>query len=435
MKSYSRVAVIGPQDSIDDCMEMAKDYTSFTLHSFSYESEEQTVDILQTLGDQYDVILFTGPLPYYKVKDHPVLDKIPSVYIPFTGSGLYRALFQMRGLEDFSRISVDTVTRAEVHTAFRELGLTDFPQDILEYNHALTLEEYVSFHKSLFDRGQIDMVMTCIRSCYKELKNAGVPVVRISPLRSVIKETLDRIALIGESIWHKGFQLSVGIVSVDSYSEWASQKGIQEIQKLQVQLTQSLILFTKEIDGHFIHTGPGEFLFFTTRSLIERTTNKFTRPPHLLKQTYLPENLTLSIGLGVGGTANLAAENARIALQKSRETGANTCFVVNEEHQVIGPLGSDDSGVVEMRTTDQFVLSAVKKTGLSAGTLKRLYDAIQQAGQDFTANEVAAFLGMTLRSARRLLQYLEQASLLEVVGQESVHTRGKPRRVYRLSKS
>jgi hypothetical protein len=435
MKSFSKIAVIGPQDSIDDCLQVALEYPNLTLHGFPYESEAQAPELLKSLGNQYDVILFTGPLPFYMTKNQPVLSDIPAVFIPFNGSGLYRALFQIRNLDSFRRISIDTISQEEVHSAFRELGLTDFPNEILEYNQPLAREEYVSYHKNLYDRGEIDVALTCIRSCYQELQKLGVPVVRIFPLLSVIRETLDRVSLIGESLWHKGFQLAVGIVSVNRYGEWSNQKGIHDIQKLQVQVTQSLILFTKEVDGHFIHTGPGEFLFFTTRALIERSTHKFSRPPVVLQQTYLPEELSLSIGIGVGGTANLAAENARIALQKARMEDGNTCYVVNEDHQVIGPLGKNDSSIIELRTTGEFILNAVKKTGLSAPTLNKVFNAIEQAGQDFTVNEVAAFLGMTLRSTRRLLQQLEQANFLKIVGQESVHSRGKPRKVYRLSKS
>jgi hypothetical protein len=435
MKSFSKIAVIGPQDSIDDCLKVAMEYPNLTLKGFPYDSEAQVLGLLKLLGNEYNVVLYTGPLPYYLAKNQQEFSNYPSVFIPFNGNGLYRALFQIRNLDDFSRISIDTISRDQVDSAFRELGLKDVSKNILEYTNPLPREEYVSYHKNLYERGETDVALTCIRSCYQELQKSGVPVVRVFPLFSDIRETLDRVALIGESLWHKGFQLAVGIVSVNRYGEWSNQKAIIDIQKLQVQLTQSLILFTKEVDGHFIDTRPGEFQFFTTRALIEKATHKFSHHPEILQQSYLPENLSLSIGIGVGGTANLAAENARLALQKAQLEGENTCYVVNEEYQVIGPLGKNKSSIIELRTTGEEILEASKKTGLSASTLKRVFNAIEQAGQDFTVNEVAAFLGMTLRSTRRLLQQLEQANLLAVVGQESVHSRGKPRKVYRLSRS
>jgi hypothetical protein len=432
MLTFSRVAIIGPQDSINDCLMVAGEYPSLSMKGFPYESEEQTIGIIQSLGNQYDVVLFTGPLPYFKGKDLPELSQIPYVFIPFNGSGLYRALFQVRGLKDFSRISVDTIHRLEVESAFQELGLSTSPKDVLEYSHAPTLEQYVNFHKSLYEGGDTEVALTCIRACYLELKRLGIPVVRIFPLLSDVKETLDRICLIGESIWHKGYQISVGVVSVDGYSEWSNQQGIHDMQRLHLQLSQSLVKYVKEIDGHFINTAPGEFLFFTTRALIEKSTDKFNRPPNLMHQVYLPDGLTLSMGIGVGGTANLAAEHARVALLKARDEGGNCCYVVNENHQVIGKLGKGDMQVLDLRATDDVLLEAVEKTGLSAATLSRLFNAIQHAGKDFTANEVSSFLAMTVRSTRRLIQQLEQAKLIEVVGQESIHTRGKPRRVYRL---
>jgi hypothetical protein len=427
------VAIIGPEDSIVDCLKIAKEYPWLSIKAFPYETEDETDELVKSLQNDFSVILFTGPIPYLRTKDMPELMNCKCLYVPFNSNGLYKALFQARNISDFSHVSIDTIKKSEVSLVYEELGLKITPDHILEYNHAITTNEFVGFHKALYEQGKTEMAFTCLRSCYLALKKMGIPVIRIFPLGSDIRESFEKTQLVSESLWNKGLQITVGVMAVDGYHEWAKVKGIHEAQALNLRLTQFILQYVKDVDGHFIHTSPGEFLFFTTRTLMENSTNQFSHPPQILKSFSLSEQLTVSIGIGIGGTASLSANHARIALQQAQQYGGNTCFVVNEQHQIIGPLGNEQNSIIDLRTTDDLQLEAAKKTGLSAATLNRLLNAVKQSGREFTANEVASFLSMTLRSSRRLLSYLEKASIIEIVGQESLHSRGKPRRVYKLT--
>lgn len=433
MQSYTRVAVIGPEDSIASCIDVARVYTpQLELVPFPYELEDEAPDLFKSLADTYSLVLFTGPIPYYRTKETVDTGHASCVYIPFNGVALYRALFQIRHLRDFSRVSIDTIAQNEVSAAYRELGLPESSGHVLEYNRALTAAELVSFHAERYVGGLTDVALTCLRSAHLELVRRGIPSVRIFPVASAIRETLDRIRLIGESEWRKGHQICVGILSVDGYDEWARRKGMYETQKLHLQLGQSMFNYVRSLDGHFINTSPGEFLFFTTRAMVESSTEQFTKSPSLLESVYLPPDLTLSMGLGIGETANLAADHARTALQRAKDFGFNSCFIVNEDHQIIGPLGQHGSVAEDLRVTNDLFLDIARKTGLGAVTVSRLMNAIHNLGKDFTANELASFLGITVRSTRRLLNQLEEAQVLTVVGQEAPYARGKPRRVFRL---
>jgi predicted ArsR family transcriptional regulator len=52
---------------------------------------------------------------------------------------------------------------------------------------------------------------------------------------------------------------------------------------------------------------------------------------------------------------------------------------------------------------------------------------------DYTAHELASVLGVTVRSAHRILLQWMDASLVEIVGEEKVSSKGRPRQIYRLS--
>jgi len=52
---------------------------------------------------------------------------------------------------------------------------------------------------------------------------------------------------------------------------------------------------------------------------------------------------------------------------------------------------------------------------------------------DYTAQELASTLNVTIRSANRILLKWMDAELVDIVGEEKLSHKGRPRRIYRLS--
>ena len=431
----TKVAVVGPEDNVKDCLACANEFPNLILDGFPYEREKQTKEIIKSIAEQYKIILFTGPIPYYEAKELskelPILKNIHLEYIRFNRSCLYRALFRLRHLEDFTRLSIDTIPKQDIEIAFGELEIEDTTPYILEYDHLLTQEQLVQFHKKLFDKGKTDYALTSLRSAYMELKKLGVPTLRIYALRSEIIKALSRVNLIRDNIWQKSFHITVGMIAIDGYDTWERDKDFQEIQQFNIQVSQSLLKFIKQIDGHLEKMAPGKYLFFTTRALMEKVTDQFTLSPSI---ELLNNNLTLSMGIGIGGSANIAADNAKLALQRAKEQGGNATFVVNENKQIIGPLDGQKKNIIETKFTDEFVFELAEKTGLSTYSINKILDAVSSVGTEFTAHDITPYLNMTLRSSRRLLKRLEESGVISIVGQESPYSHGKPRRVYRFNR-
>ncbi|WP_066299963.1 hypothetical protein [Bacillus sp. FJAT-29937] len=391
------------------------------------------MDIVRRLGDDFNFILFAGPVPYYIVQSKNILKQIPSMYIPFHGLGLLRALFKVQKVGDVCTFSFDTVNLDLLLETFRELELTENPKYIFEFNNNYDSKDLVEYHTSLYNDGKVKGTVTGIASCHKELIKRGVPCIKISPLRLVIRETLDKVKLKCDNLHNAGHQGSVGIINVNHYDEWTQEKQYQDIQRFNLQLEQLVFNFVKELDGQCIQTIPREFLFFTTRALIEKTTEGFTRPPSIFHKKTLPKEVTLNLGIGIGGTTNLAAHSAKIAVKNAQKAGGNCCFIVNEQQQIIGPLTSmRKSKILELRTTDSFLLSLAERTNLSTMTLRKIYHAIHQAGDEFTANEVASYMGLSVKSVQRFFRLLQKEKAIIVIGKEALQSRGKPRRIFRL---
>lgn len=433
IRVHSKVALIGPADIVNSCMEYQDKYPSLSLHKFTYESEKETLDIVRRTREDFHLLLFAGPVPYYTALYKKMLNDTPSIYIPFHGSGLLRALFQIQAIANISTISIDTVNLELLLEAFEELGLPKNPPYIIEFNSNQDSDDLISFHTQLYKTGKTKGAVTGIASCYKELTKNGVPCIKIKPLKSVIRETLDKAKLICDRNHNIGNQVSVGILSVENFDFWSQGKHLQDIHEFNLLLEHSIFDFVKELDGQYVQSSPREYLFFTTRALIEKATENFTALPSIFYKKSFPKEVKLNLGIGIGGTTNLAANSAKIAVKEAQLAGGNCCILVNENQQIIELLPHNKkTRNLELRTTDQNLLEIAERTGLSTMTLRRVDQAIQQAGDEFTANEIAPFLGVSVKSVQRIFRHLERADFIKVIGKETLHSSGKPRRIFRL---
>ncbi|MGP4108127.1 hypothetical protein [Virgibacillus sp. L01] len=77
--------------------------------------------------------------------------------------------------------------------------------------------------------------------------------------------------------------------------------------------------------------------------------------------------------------------------------------------------------------------SLLKQIGMSGATIHRLFCFCESIGSNkITTTELANGFSITLRSARRILNTLEDHRIAEVIGEEQVKGRGRPRYVYHI---
>jgi len=113
---------------------------------------------------------------------------------------------------------------------------------------------------------------------------------------------------------------------------------------------------------------------------------------------------------------------------------------VFEDSRVVGPLGAPQtSGPLHpleftTSTTDPALVSMSSTSGLSVATISRVQAALRANGSLFiTAENLAAFMSMSQRNARRILSRLKEAGLARVAGLNRAGTRGRPQKVYRVT--
>jgi hypothetical protein len=174
-------------------------------------------------------------------------------------------------------------------------------------------------------------------------------------------------------------------------------------------------------------------LFITTRGIFERETGGYKSIPlaRVVEKYY---GLSLSIGIGFGRSANEAGTHARLALRNSKESGGDICFIVREDKSVIGPLEMTHPHEYDLSLIDANLLKRAEDAGLTSGYLSKLVAHVTRFGKtDYTAQELANVLDVTVRSTHRFLLAWLDSGLIEIIGEEKGKSKGRPKQIYRLS--
>ncbi|TVY10509.1 hypothetical protein [Paenibacillus cremeus] len=427
------IGVICPERFGEQMEAALKAFPSFEPIIRSYQNEDDAPQLAKELMEEAEVLFFSGPLPYQKAKEK-LKFTIPAHYLPLTGTGLYRALFRLNKQADLEALSVDTLSKSMVDKAFKELGET--PGVILTYNgpNPYSREELVRYHRELHAKGVTAAALTGFRSVSEALTELGIPNEWVVPIEQDVIVGLERALLSTDSRKSKESQIVLGIITVDDRGKLFSERSSEhEVQKLKLDIHRMLLGYVESLDGHLTHLGGDEYLFITTRGIFERETGGYKYFP-LAREAEKALGLTLSVGVGFGRSANEAGTNARQALRQARESGGNISFIVREDKSVIGPLEMSEPLELNASLIDAELIKQAEGSGMTLTYLSKISAQVSRKGQtDYTAQELAWILGVTVRSVHRLLLQWMDAGLVRMTGEQKNQAKGRPKQVYRFS--
>ncbi|MBA4496092.1 hypothetical protein ACFO25_20365 [Paenactinomyces guangxiensis] len=427
------IGVIGPGLLVEKIRDTIKAFPSFQPVFKVYQQREEVCHLAQELMDQAEVLLIAEYHAYREVKGN--LDfRIPVHYIPLTGAGLIRSLYRLKKSLSVKKVSLDSLSKQLVEQSFADLDESDVQISYFDGSSHAPIEEIFQFHQNQFTEGGCDAVLTGIKSVSERLSDCNIPNEWVIPTQQDIIVSLERALLSTETRRNKESQIVVGIIHIDDLNRVMERLiSEHEIQKLKLDIHRMLLDYVQCLDGHLTALGGDEYLFFTTRGIFERETRGYKSIP-LLKDVKKEFGISLSMGMGFGKSANEAGTHARLALRQSRELGGHVCFIVREDRSVIGPVEMGPPMVYELAVTDTELLEKAEKAGMSAVYLNKLMVQVARQGKtDFTAQELASIIGVTLRSTHRILLQWMDAKLVEIVGVEKISTKGRPRQIYRLT--
>ena len=390
------------------------------LVAAAYRTEQEAGDKVLRLGPGIDAWLFTSQVPYSYARRAGVLHG-PATCVPLGGSALYAALLRAcrDGKYDLCRLSVDTLSRAEVDDAFADLGMPSsnvYVRD--DPGGAATL---AAFHERLWRRRQTTVAFTCLESVAQRLTALEIPVLVVQPTRSAIQAALRTATLLAAQRRLEDSQLAVAVVEVPTLRE-ASRRPASRQSGEELRLTVHRLLVQEAQRIRAIVSPAGEYCFLVTatRGSLSAASDGFRVPP-FTERARSELGIAVEVGVGLGQTAQDAEVHARAALARSHTGPGARRFALDREGHVVTPSPREPALV---RTSNS--------KGLA--TLSRLADklAAAEGAHVVDAETAGRLLGVTSRTARRLLHTLAEEGLAWPLPPSRTPQPGRPRQFYRL---
>jgi hypothetical protein len=409
----------------------------FTLHEYS--SFKTISDIYASLAPSVDGFLISGNFALHSIEKSLNHLDIPISWFGIDLIGLYQLLLKQfidqRNL-DKDRVILDFLIPIRENPAFSELlessQITSIKTDIELWLHNSSLTDLYNLEEniaqkieSLWNQNKLDLVVCCFSSIMPILEAKGIPSIFAYPSTGHIDEVINNlIATI------KLKQMRENLPVVISLSK--KEKGISDDSDLNtVSLQKSILNFNKENMTNFLLQKNGDnFDIYTSLKI----TNHIT---HFLKSCqlsdYFAERLDFQvfIGYGIGNTISEAKENAMIAKSEAILTGGS--FIMDENRNLIGPLGHEHYMEITDKITPE-LRSIAEQSKLSTLTLQKVSTVLKLMGTNqITTVDLATRLNVTVRNANRILNNLESSGFATIQHNKFNGTKGRPVKVYQVN--
>lgn len=435
MNTHIKVGVIGPlwiYDTLVRCFNLFPSIQPiFRLSDEIDKAKEFTIE----LREEVDCLFYSGRIPYLVAKEEVPIE-VPAFYIPLKGAGLYKALYKMKSKMNITQISFDGIPNDYIELVKNNLDET-FTYDI--YNDLVSVEsveDIVNFHRQNVAKESKTVVITSLKLVSDLLTNNHIVNEWLKPSEEDIIVAIERMLLGTNQRKQKEMQIIIGRILIEnSTSPTTDFMTEQQIQKKNHTTYRLLLHFAEQMSGYLTALSSTEYLFITNRGIFERVTEGYKVMP-IIDELKKKIGVTLSIGIGFGFSALEAGSHARVALIQAQENGGDSCYIVNEDRSVFGPIDLVAPMKYPLAVTDQLLIKQSESVGMNAANIEKTMALIRRKKKnEFTAHELASVLGITPRSAHRIVQSWLDAALIEVIGTEKISRRGRPRQVFTLLNS
>jgi hypothetical protein len=388
-----------------------------------YRDEQEAPEKVLRLGGSVDACLFASRIPYDYARRAGVLC-CPATFVPLGGSALFAALLRAsrepgQPGHDLARSSIDALCRADVEDAFAELGIPS--RDVRVHEGPAGAKVLASFHERLWRRDQTSVAFTCLPSVAARLCAAEVPAFLLRPTASAIRIALRTAALLGGHRRLEDTQLAVAVVEVPTLRATARPVPPRHArEELRLTVHRFLLHEAERIQAAVSATGDHGFLVTATCGSLASVTGGFRALP-FTERARSELGVTIEVGLGMGRTAAEAEAQARAMLGRGQQGAGSPGAATGRDGRAAVPAGRQSAPRTPVRARGLETLSRLA-CKLSAPDASLVVDA-ETAGR---------LLGVTPRTARRLLHVLVEEGLAWPLPPSRSPQPGRPRQSYRL---
>jgi len=270
--------------------------------------------------------------------------------------------------------------------------------------------------------GETSVALSCLESVSRRLARAGVPVISIRPTDEAIRMAVWNAVLLGGHHRLEAAQLALVVIEVPRLREGA-RRALSRYARDELRLNVHRFLAgeAQRIQGLVTQADDHSFLVAATRGPLAAVTGDFSQLP-FADRARAELGITIEVGVGMGRTVQEAETHARTALIRSRSAGAGSGTVPSREGQPLVPPPRLASPAA-LRTPSRGIETLTRLAGRLEGSETALVVDAETAGR---------LLGVTSRTARRLLRSLVDEGLAWPLPPSRAAQPGRPRQFYRL---
>ncbi len=398
------------------------------FHYYAYTEIEELYTLLEQHLPAGDGAIFSGQIPYFFAQVHFQKTAVPMVYFDISERDFYRALTELFYEKKIAmnRIAIDFCYEENGYLGIQEWSKGEkpylFSQTMNDFASIDIVDKAADWHIQLHSENKVDLSITRIAEMRERLGEHNIPSIVLCPSLYAMQVTLDHLVNQLQLTQNKVVVVHIGI-PID-------KSNIDELEYRQIALYKAILDFKQLYTNPFIvHREVSYIEVITTYKYFLTTTNNYT---HCQLVDFLDDKLPfpVKVGWGVGNTLFESQTFAKkaAALCSSKETQG---YII-ENGREIGPLlyGTllqfDDEKQQHLKT-----LSSTYDIPLLQ--LQKIEVMLEKLTTPIVSGELlSTHLGITVRSANRILKHLHEKNLADELPSITSATRGRPKKYYQI---
>ncbi|MEC1177811.1 hypothetical protein P9B03_04890 [Metasolibacillus meyeri] len=401
------------------------------FHYYAYTDFEDLYALLEQHLAVGDGALFSGQIPYFFAQTRFQEATVPMLYFDISERDFYHALTELFYEKKIAmdRIAIDFCYEENGYLGIHEWSIGKkpylFSQTMNEFASNDIIDKAADWHIQLHTENKVDLSFTRVAEMRERLARHNIPFIAFYPSPYAMQLTLDN--LVHQLQLQQLNQNKVVVVHILIPIDKAN---IDELEYRQIALYKAILDFKQMYANSFIvHREASSIAIITTYKHFLTTTNSYT---HCHLVDFLDDKLSfpVKIGWGIGNSLLESQEFAKKAatLCSSKETQG---YII-ENGREIGPLlyGTllqfDDEKQQHLKN-----LSAAYDIPLLQ--LQKIEVMLEKLTTTIVSGELlSTHLGITVRSANRILKQLQEKSLADELPNITSATRGRPKKYYQI---
>src|SRR5699024_10644795 len=405
------------------------------VYIYTYEKIDEIKKIYTEHFLQLDGIILGGELPYDIIKQEMKSFPIYTDYITINERDFYALMFSLLAnnkIKSSNRLAVDFIGYSNNYLGLEDiLSKENFPKFPKRAEHSMifSYETIKDFHLEQWQNGNVDLSITRYSNIAEHLTKNNIEFIHLYPSKQSILDKFEQTVRQIQMSQLVNNQVAIGMVTTSNKD---SKKGTSRRRLL--TLRKFIMQLASENHFPFIIEERGDSIEIITslKDLKYNITQEYTTcllHNHLKKKT----DLTIHIGWGSGDTIHKARHNANKANKKAQFTNESLSYVLTEQEEYIGPLNKDNFIKIESGKDAQ-IEKWSKKFNISSLQIQKILAVIEQMDtNELSSKDLSFYLDITLRSANRILNNLEEKGIATVSYEKHANLRGRPQKVYTIN--